>query len=98
MIMMSVFPTKIATDLAVASRINELFEDQLRWKDHLGRFQRLSLVADYDRAVKAMVPHMTQSMNLQEKMCLELIHTMTRDDVLSIAIESLVQLAEHGRS
>jgi len=91
-------PTKLAVSLAESAGINELFDDVHQWSEYLGRFQRLSLVADYDTAVKALVPYLSGALEANHKTCLLLIYDITRSDVLSLAMESLIHVAHSGRS
>lgn len=89
-------PTKVAVAIAESAGIDELFEDVQMWTDYLGRFQRLCLVSDYDTAVKALVPHMSERVGMEgnHKTALELIHRISKEDVLGLAVEALVNVTQ----
>lgn len=92
------FPTKIAESLVTASDINKLFENKFDWKIPIGQFQRLALVADFDTAFKCLNPHINGKPSEQQRLGLSLIHEMAKSDVLSIAMERLVDTVETTRS
>jgi hypothetical protein len=91
-------PTKTAVALAQASHINTLFKDQLLWKQHLGHFQRLSLVADYDTASMVIQPYLAKNIDPQSKVVLTVIHDLAKNDVLGLAVEALLDMAETSKN
>ena len=85
-------PTKIAISIAESAGVQELFNDVQTWREYLGRFQRLCLVSDYDTAMKALVPHLDQALEGNHKTALSLIHQISKEDVLGLAVESLIDI------
>lgn len=92
------FPTKLCESLVRASEVDKLFKDPHAWKVPLGQFQRLSLVTDYDTAIKAVVPHLDVKPSKQHVLSLKMIHEISKNDILSIAMERLVDVVESSRS
>lgn len=92
------FPTRVAESLVRASEVDKLFGKPHAWKEPIGQFQRLSLVTDYDMAFKAINPHLEEKPDEQHTLCFKLLYEMAKHDVLSLAMERLVDTVEASRS
>lgn len=92
------FPTKVCESLTRASDLTTLFKGPHGWKEPLGQFQRLSLVTTFDIAFKAVTPHLDSKPNEQQIIGFKLIGEMAKCDVLSLAMEVLIDTVESSRS
>jgi hypothetical protein len=95
---------RLPTDLGMTI-IGDLVKSRLRetvhTKEAVTAFQRMALVSTLEDSIEAMnywVKPEHKRWAKPEKDQLEVAHRLVRPDVLGLAIESLVQLATHGRS
>jgi hypothetical protein len=91
-------PTKTAIALAEASQLKDIFKDPLLWKQHIGIFQRLSLVADYDTAIRGVTPYIHRKLTPEDSTVFTLLYGMAKKDVLGLAVEALLEVAETSKS
>ena len=94
---MNVFPTKTAVALAKASDLDKLFSDVQQWRTNLGIFQQMALGSSLEICMRAIMPHIDKQLNDQHKKCFELIHGLSRQEALGIAIGGLVDIVENSR-
>lgn len=92
------FPTKIAVSLAQSVELENVFKDKLLWKQQFGQYQRMCLVADETVAMSALRPYIGAALLPAHKQMLSLIYSMCKSDILSLAVEALVNTAENSRS
>jgi len=100
--MLQVLPTEIAKRLAKSSSLEDIIvhgknSNFAELERGLGIFQRMALVANYDECMRAFAPFIDKKIEPQHKQCLELIHLLTKKDVLGLAVEGLIEVVKNSR-
>ena len=92
------FPTRTAVDLATASDLDKIIDKPHNFRIGLGIYQRLALVSDQDTCMRAIMPYISTKLSDQHKQVLRLIYDMAKSDTLGIAVEALLDTAEHSKT